>query len=82
MPFAYLGYSRKPQECIRFPGAGILVVPSHLMRKVGTKSGYPTAEVLRQLSITQICHCILKMTHDFYLLSLGGDENPCYMVFE
>ncbi|EGW03103.1 hypothetical protein I79_013815 [Cricetulus griseus] len=47
---------RTPEECIRSLGSGIQVVLNHLMWVLGTKLGYPIAEVLRQLSIIQIHH--------------------------
>lgn len=52
----HISYKKKTEECIRFPGAVTHEVPSHLMRALGIKIGYPVAQVLRQLSIIQICH--------------------------
>lgn len=52
----HISYKKKTEECIRFPGAVVQVVLSHLMRALGIKTGSPIAQVLRQLSNTQICH--------------------------
>lgn len=36
----HISYKKKTEECIRFPGAVIQVVLSHLMRALGIKIGY------------------------------------------